>query len=138
MTVQQAIGQVDRVLMLAVVSSTYVSAKHIYDVLASFCRIMYGLGVEMENLVCDYPQEPDREVKPPLTNWYQWKHEVKKDLRRGLIVPEDIPKAISDIRSALNRWDAFKHGLQEWVYLGAQLVQNLDRQNVLVVRRKSH
>ena len=97
---------------------------------------MYGMGIDMENLVCDDPVEPERETKPPLSNWYQWKHEVKKDLRRGLIVPEDIPKAISDIRGALNRWDVFRHALQEWVYLGAQLVHNLDQQNVLIVRRK--
>ena len=97
---------------------------------------MYAYCLDMESLVCDDPREPAQGPRPILNNWYQWKQEVKIDLRRGLIIPHDIPQAINDIKVALNRWDAFKYGLQEWVYLGSQLVLNLDRQNVLIVRRK--
>ena len=128
LSVRQAIAQIDRVIMLALSTASFRAAPDIWDTVQGFARLMYRLGRPLEDLVLDeYRDHEDQSIRGMLCNWRQWKHQIRRDLERGLRVPNDIPEAIDDIKDALWRWDLLKEHIEEWSHMGERIVHSLQR-----------
>ena len=136
LTVGQAIMQIDRVIMLALSTAPYRAAPDIWDAIQGFSKMMYRLGRPLEELVVDeHRGHEDLAGRGMLCNWKQWKHQIRRDLGRGLRVPEDIPRAIDDIKDALWRWDLLKDYIEEWAHMGERIVHAIDNRYFLDPQR---